>query len=1068
MDLLNIVQRTMPPQAAGVTKTSLMSVSDLNGLDDPLSQNANVANKAATSIPSMFARMLFFQTAFENIIDPTITTSVYAKFASDCLDLMEDLFYHHTQAIGLERWNRQAQLATLNGNPVLQNALSTQLDKFLGNVTDIYLFVQNGQVIGGTSPFSVVYTSPNWQNNRPVKMLQDRTPRFREFLYRFADAYNGFQDLNAFIGFINRSKAFDDQYKDTAFAGLWPIQKLLTRYPAIKDGNNDIIIESVPGAAIISLYLHGYDKGQFSSDMFIDSDIKPFAQRTTPLLLPDNGLPLSYYDGILYTGLPINYTKVERPDNDTQERDLPGCNMGHSYITSIDLLEDYLIKVPYKINTDRWSGAINIDDNTGCMLPLKPMLFKYFTMAAVKGMLSVNVDHNKKEVTVTLNVPVRDDAGQRKNIIPITKVYKFDAIVRYEAMVEAYTVGVAPFYIGANKYYVVSGEYSPNDNNKLELYSVGSNTALNIQAQTISGSKLRLYSVASKFDYIRIIWGDKKGVVIPEMKSVNNHVGNTYTYGVDFGTTNTHIAFTKDGNSATSFNDTDYKWNVEFLSSEGKTGDDGILTDFARTFFPDNTRRNYSFPIRTVVSTRGQLDTNSKLFEHASIGFRYSKEYTQKDTYKSNLKWKFDSQNVGDDVKAQMKCFCEEIMMMIKNHWMRQDDTDHTNLPKIAFTFPSAMVNKKRFVTEWSNAYTTVFNTPKVNITDITESLAPCRTAISKGVGVANGLLNIDIGGGTTDLQYYRVIGGNVTSYYNSVKFAGDDLWGKGYENVNNGIGGAVRSNKFKEFAQARLGGASIRLGDINPIDGTYITVDLANLTINEPKEYVGLLLKDLDNHFADALSFAENNVCRRIMFLHYAAIMRYVMIWLKDNGVTELPHEISFTGLGSKYLSLLFGDSNRFILFSRKLMEVFGGMSAANVNISLPGANPKNITAEGACLYAADGKIPTCTIKHSLGCTGVNGPVTFANVRELRASLMKDLKDFIDKFNSIGDCDGQLLQQQVIYIDDNARDSFIQNAGDSFDNMANFAVVGLGNPNAQVSDAIFFWALKDSLWKLN
>lgn len=1065
MDFLNIVQRPMPPQAAGVTKTSHMKVSDLNGLDDPLSKNAAIANKAATSIPSMFARMLFFQTAFENIINPTITTSVYAKFASDCLDLMEDLF-NHTNDITIVRWNKQAQLGTLAGNPVLMNALSTQLDKFLGNVTDIYLFVQNGQVIGGTSPFSVVYTSPNWQNNRPVKMLQSRTPKFREFLYRFADAYNGVNDLSAFIRFINRSKAFDSEFGKTTFAGLWPINTLLQTYPTIKYNNTDIIIENVPGATITPLYLHGYDQSQFSSDMFIDSQIQTFAQGTTPLLLPDNSLALSYYDGTPYPGLPIDYTKVELPDNDTQVRALPGCNMKHSYITSIDLLEDYLIKVPYKINTDRWVIAKNIDDNTGCMLPVKPMLFKYFTTAEVKNMLRVDFDRITKDVKVTLNVPVRNEAGTSKNTISITKVYKSDTIVGYDAMVEAYTVGVSPFYKDANKYYVVSGEYSPNANNKLELYSVGSNTALNIQAQTIS-EKLRLYSVAGTFDYIRIIWGDNKGIVIPEMYSVENNGTQQYTYGVDFGTTNTHIAFTKDGQSATSFNDTDYKWNVEFLSSEGKTDKDGedgsILTDFARTFFPDNnTRSNYSFPIRTVVSTRGQLGVNSQLFEHASIGFRYSKEYAQLDIYKSNLKWNFDRNPTDAAVVAQMKCFCEEIMMMIKNHWMRQNDTNHTNPPKIAFTYPAAMANTNLFIQKWEDAYKTVFNTPNANITDITESLAPCRTTISQGTGVANGLLNIDIGGGTTDIQYYRVAGQTVISYYNSVKFAGDDLWGKCYENVNSGIGGAVKSNKFKEFAIKKLANAQIQLGDNN-------TIQIDKLTIDDPKEYVGILLKDQVNNFANELSRAENNVCRRIMFLHYAAIMRYVMIWLKDNGVTELPRKITFTGLGSKYLSFLFGDSNKFKLFSRRLMKVFGGMEAENVEISLH-ENPKNITAEGACLYAAGGNIPTCKIQYSLGCssTRINESVTFANVSVLRDSLMNDLEDFINKFNSIEDCGGQLSQQQVIFIADNVRDSFIKNAKDSFDNMANFASQGLGNPNTQVRDAIFFWALKDSLWKLD
>lgn len=1063
MHLLNIVQRTMPPSAAGVTKTSLMRISDLNSLNDPLSMNAANANKAATSIPSMFARMLFFQTAFENIINPTNTQSVYAKFASDCLDLMEDLF-NHNDDITIVEWNKQAQLATLHNNPVLHDALSTQLDKFLGNVTQIFLFVKNGQVIGGTSPFSVVYTSPNWHNNRPVVMLQDRTPKFREFLYRFADAYNGISDLNAFINFINRSKPFDHQYRNTVFAGLWPINTLVGKYPALQYGNNqDIIIESVHvGGGITSLYLHGYDQRQFSSDMFIDSNIQTFSQSTTPLLLPDNGLPLSYYDGTIYPGLPNGYTKVEAPNNDIQARNLPGCNLSHSYITSIDLLEDYLIKVPYKINEQRWSGAFNIDDKTGCMLPVKPMLFKYFTTDKVKGMLKVDPDKDNKKVTVTLNVPVRDDTGNHHNIIPITKVYKFDAIQKYDGMTEGYTVGVSPFYEGANKYYVVSGENNPQDNNKLELYSVGTNTAHPVQAQKIDGTKLRLYSVAGTFDYIRIIWGTKKGVVIPKMVGVTNQAGSNYTYGVDFGTTNTHIAFTRDGKRAESFNTADYKWNVEFLSSGGETGDQEILTDLARTFFPDNASENYSFPIRTVVSTRGVLNGNSQLFEHASIGFRYSKEYTQQTMYQSNLKWKFDNTPADAVINAQMRCFCEETMLMIKNHWNSMDDTNHANPPKVAFTYPAAMANKRNFIDEWTKAYINVFGNP-VNITDITESLAPCRTEIAKGTGAANGLLNIDIGGGTTDIQYYREENQSVTSYYNSVKFAGDDLWGKCYENVNANIGGDVDHNKFKHFANDRLGVATIKL-DANQ------TINIDNLTIRDPKEYVGLLLKDQNDSFARELSRADNNECRRIMFLHYAAIMRYVMVWLKDNGVTELPHTISFTGLGSKYLSLLFDDSNRFKFFSRKLMEVFSGMSAGNVDIELPGANPKNITAEGACLYAAGGSIPNCTNKYSLGCssTGVSGNVTYNNVRELRENLMNDLNDFINKFNSIEDCDGQLLPQQVIYIDDNVKNSFLNNAGNSFDNMANFASVGLNNLNTQVKEAIFFWALKDSLWKLD
>ena len=92
--ILNIVQRAIADSPKGVQQTSLMQLSDLNNLTDPLMNNMAAANKAATSIPSMFARILFFRTAFQSIINPKHTDSVYAKYVSDCLDLLEDIFNH--------------------------------------------------------------------------------------------------------------------------------------------------------------------------------------------------------------------------------------------------------------------------------------------------------------------------------------------------------------------------------------------------------------------------------------------------------------------------------------------------------------------------------------------------------------------------------------------------------------------------------------------------------------------------------------------------------------------------------------------------------------------------------------------------------------------------------------------------------------------------------------------------------------------------------------------------------------------------------------------------------------
>ena len=50
------------------------------------------------------------------------------------------------------------------------NNLGNSLEKFARdlNVKDIYLFYYENVLIGGSSPFTLVYTSPNWQRNKPI------------------------------------------------------------------------------------------------------------------------------------------------------------------------------------------------------------------------------------------------------------------------------------------------------------------------------------------------------------------------------------------------------------------------------------------------------------------------------------------------------------------------------------------------------------------------------------------------------------------------------------------------------------------------------------------------------------------------------------------------------------------------------------------------------------------------------------------------------------------------------------------------------------------------------------
>lgn len=1049
-----------------------LTLGDFQNVIDPLAAGNVGINKPASSIPSMFARILFFRTAYQSVaVTPTATNTVYAKFVSDSLDLLEDLF-NRKEGMEICQWNKTVQLNALNGIPVLRNALDSQMKKFIPTVEDILLVKENGNIIGGTSPFTVVYTSPNWNNSRATQMLVTRTPKFREFMYRLAAAYSTVASMREFVLFINNSRMLDSDYNTTGFAGLWTPTNLYSAYPPYQLPNNTpAIIDPVT-----NLQLCGRNTQQFSSDFFLDSSIKPFNEATTPLFIDCGIHPnLNYYDG--RTGVNIQFVESEISNGDEIAQTLPNCTFTHSFISPIYFFEGYLLKVPYNINKDRWLNVIDVDGGS-CFMPLKPMFFKYFKIQDLGTIFSFSVDPLQKKVTVTLKVPVRNNDGTRKNIIEVRKDYSFDNIKSIDEFSNYYTIGVSPFY-RSGRHFVLRQEAGSVSESKLEFHKVGDvNPIEEVTGATrtdATESRTTYYEVKDDFDYVRVSWPAGHGILVPVYKSEKTgsdksvKSGNEkYYYGVDFGTTNSHIAFTHTtGNAAQSFNVNEFALQVEYLSADGKTGDDNgvLLTDAAREFLPSNHDASFSFPIRTVVSNKGELDVNSKLFNDISIGFRYSKEYTQMPFYYKDLKWDFNRSIIAPEVKARVRIFCEELLWIIKNHWMLQEDAKHSETPEIRLTYPLAMGNWKSLLQVWQAAYVSVFGvdaqTATRKIESVTESLAPCRNAMNQDGATSQGILNIDMGGGSTDLQYYFEDQKSTKSIYCSVLFAGDDLWGKGYEHTGSVLGRGVTSNAFTRFADEKLQNAQIVVGSK--------AVTYTQLRFTDPKEKIDCLLKDTQYNFINALQNPQDNACRKIMYLHYASILWHVAKWLKANGVEKFPKYISFTGLASKYLDLLFDTDVRFDAFTKKLLEMFYGNNVDYIKIKKE-SSPKNITAEGAALYALDASsgntLPVSTLSYHLGYDNYNpeteGEITFENVATKKQAVMDSLKKFIEDFNSVGDCNHVLTPQQVVRLTSSDIDGLLSDASESFDQMCTIM-----NRNGSINDSLFFWALKDSLWKI-
>ena len=206
-------------------------------------------SKMGTSIPTPFARIFLFKTAFEMVngsADGADDNSAYGKLVSECLDFLE-FIYLYGDAINLKTWNVNGNITALKNSPSKgHKILGKSLENFALNlgVKDIYLFYYNGVLIGGTSPFTLVYTSPNWQRvknitnacglagnqlfpdysqpNAVATPLYKRDLGFRTMLTRYYVAFRDVHGMSAtsFFKYIYRNQDMYDEEMRRYFADI--------------------------------------------------------------------------------------------------------------------------------------------------------------------------------------------------------------------------------------------------------------------------------------------------------------------------------------------------------------------------------------------------------------------------------------------------------------------------------------------------------------------------------------------------------------------------------------------------------------------------------------------------------------------------------------------------------------------------------------------------------------------------------------------------------------------------------------------------------------------------------
>lgn len=1053
-------------QIEGWQQSSPITHIELNDITDPTGAKAA---KIVTSIPTPFARMHLFETAFDfvNTDKSGNRHSIYHELVSHYWDLFELIFNYHQYAqagkkITLRRWNLASELQALRSNPttkILGDTLRLFLndDRFAG-FADLYLIYYEYQrpdgeaaerLIGGTSPFTLFFTAPTvlpLDIERPqarghyfdknIVLLPERDKAFQEFVYGLFIVKPELRS-KYFCGsvFANLST---ERFNALELRGEVSPASFDAQYVPLADANgNPVLVKN------IALPTRS-NRLEINSDLFV---------RLSPGVTHPGTLPI-----VLKPNLKIeaNYINGQRWDNATavpwadplplESRVLPGKKYKYPFLTIGDFLEEYLVELPYEVNTDRFQTG-QITYNYGAdsrvkhkfpyVLPVKRTFFDYFEVRDLYEFLIFTIDIN--HVKVSLKVPVQNgqfvtyERSYYQNPQNVKDEFGRE-IPEKGAIVRAKVgLGIFPFYKMRNqpqhndlyKIMLVDDDTAPalvNKSYDLHFY-VGnqqiagpggsrSTTKTERTGKKPSAAGSAYYEVKhTHFDYLELICPqgpDVKGLIVPKWTELDRGTQN-FTFSVDFGTTNTHVAYNNaTGAHPKTFTIGQHDLQVIFLNGPSSDINKTIYERYRAGFgelFPLLLMQNrefvpsyigeegsvFEFPIRTVTcETPNFLNESMNILGNINIGFAFNLDNSvslQFVRYMSNLKWSLELDAQGE---TRVEAFFRELLYLIK-HKVALNNGIIENTRLIWFRPLSFdLFSLNQFKQKWDAAYQDIFKTTEFTIS-LTESVAPYYYLTATNQVVPNrdeNVVNIDIGGGTTDLLFLK---GQQPTFSTSFRFAGDDIWGEGY----NKITGRIKDNGLLKyfFNYYNLNSNSPNETVVNA------HVNFSRDTSNFSSADVASQL--FSSHasqkvFSESLMKARH--LRIIFYLHYTSIIYHIAQLIKHLGM-ETPRYFCFSGKGSLYLKLLSGGPNMLVverLTKAILRKVTGAEPKANFKIVLAD-NPKEATANGGVLFQGSAQ-----------------QADYGHIQEVKLLGSQELQDIRSNFITTQQIDSAMRQSVV------------------------------------------------------
>lgn len=1024
-------------------------------IDDP--DGASAKNEI-TSIPSPFARIDLVKTAFKEVckraskdLSELNGKTIFHKMVSDTLDVGEiffniDKFKNKIEVITWYPFIAIHKLKSDGNNShfyvadALEKYMSSDSQTYnFNSLRNIYLLnYKEGpdelNIIGATSPATLFFCGANnldyvndiffANNDQPFdtdyQPLSERDFEYIKVWWTLRKTIAGFSTLFPEIdNYLNLTfRALTDQSKRN--------QLNMISSASVSDFDS-IDVQAAQQSNQVEVLgfniLKKKNKVNTNSEFIISPTNK--VAGVLPMVLPvevgNKYASLQYVNGVWGKTNKAPYYD----GNSVAQRTLSYDGSSFGYLTISDFLEDTIIRVPHALNTKFFfdGGIKNNDEMSAFLLPLKPLYFTYFATDTLEGTMPDGKAAFEMEsvgngsINVTLRIPI--SGNNTIKYIEYQRIYYKDRQSDISATSNSggltnsdFTGLVMPsvrFQNAEEAIYTVSCISTFSNQFKLDFYDEnGTIRDIPVDCRNttkgVHDYKAETYTIEHhNFDYIRVTNIDNRsGVIVPVFQTHQNI--DTFEFAVDLGTSNTHIEYKKNGAvqtmpfdidesdalMCTFFTQTIKEINGDRIPLDLMGENDLILADF----IPESVGplKDFKFPTRTALSYAKCTDWTSVLRPFGLVNFNitYNKkanfDYNAKPLV--NIKWS-NQQNA----QTAMRAYIKNIMLLIRNKIVANNGAIANT--RITWFYPNSMSPRRlnQLRDAWNDAYKEIFNS-NGGTQNLSESVAPIQFYFRRYATAIN-LINIDIGGGTTDVAFSS--NGQV-DYITSFKFAANSLFEDSFSDINpsNGI-----VDWFKDDIY-RLLSSNPKLNEL---------ANIFNKNVGQPSNMASFLFSLRDNSAtksiaADSIDFnriLQNDTKFKIVFIiFYTAIIYHVAQIVKVKNM-NLPRHIAFSGNGSKIIKVLTSDAQQLAGFTKAIFEGVLGKpyeGALDILGMENDANPKEATCKGGLINTTcNNRLEKIVLKDSEG-TLVSNSDTYANIKsddKEKEHIVDTIKHFFD-----------------------------------------------------------------------